>query len=111
MFKFNGNVRNFGLVDNLPYGCCVEVPVLASRRGLEAIHVGALPPQCALLSGTNAQIEEMAVAASAAGDREMVYQAICYDPLTAAVCSLREIRAMVDEMFAANADYLPQFRR
>ena len=111
MFKFNGNVRNFGLVDNLPYGCCVEVPVLASRRGLEAIHVGALPPQCALLSGTNAQIEEMAVAASAAGDREMVYQAICYDPLTAAVCSLREIRAMVDEMFAANADYLPQFKR
>ena len=110
MFKFNGNVRNFGLVDNLPYGCCVEVPVLASRRGLEAIHVGAMPPQCALLSGTNAQIEEMAVAASAAGDKEMVYQAICYDPLTSAVCSLREIRAMVDEMFAANADYLPQFR-
>ena len=110
MFKFNGNVRNFGLVDNLPYGCCVEVPVLASRRGLEPIHVGALPPQCALLSGTNAQIEEMVVAASAAGDREMVYQAVCFDPLTAAVCSLREIRAMVDEMFAANADYLPQFK-
>lgn len=109
LFKFNGNVRNFGLVDNLPYGCCVEVPVLASRRGLEPIHVGPLPPQCALLSGTNAQIEEMVVAASAAGDKEMVYQAVCYDPLTAAVCSLREIRAMVDEMFAANADYLPQF--
>ncbi len=110
MFKFNGNVRNFGLVDNLPYGCCVEVPVLASRRGLEPIHVGAMPPQLALLSGTNAQIEEMVVAASAAGDKEKIYQAICYDPLTASVCSLREIRAMVDEMFAANADYLPQFK-
>ena len=110
MFRFNGNVRNFGLVDNLPHGCCVEVPVLASRRGLEPIHVGAMPPQLALLSGTNAQIEEMVVEASAAGDREKIYQAICYDPLTAAVCSLREIRAMVDEMFAANADYLPQFK-
>ena len=110
MFKFNGNVRNFGLIDNLPYGCCVEVPVLASRRGLEPIHVGAMPPQLALLSGTNAQIEEMVVTASAAGDREKIYQAICYDPLTASVCSLREIRAMVDEMFAANADYLPQFK-
>jgi alpha-galactosidase len=110
MFKFNGNVRNFGLIDNLPYGCCVEVPVLASRRGLEPIHVGAMPPQLALLSGTNAQIEEMVVAASAAGDREKIYQAICYDPLTASVCSLREIRAMVDEMFAANAGYLPQFK-
>ena len=109
MFKFNGNVRNFGLIDNLPCGCCVEVPVLASRHGLEAIRVGAMPPQLALLSGTNAQIEEMVVAASAAGDREKIYQAICHDPLTAAVCSLREIRAMVDEMFAANAEYLPQF--
>ena len=111
MFKFNGNVRNFGLIDNLPEGCCVEVPVLASRRGLEPIHVGKMPPQLALLSGTSAQIEELAVAGSLTGDREMIYQAICYDPLTAAVCSLREIRDMVDEMFEANKDWLPQFNR
>lgn len=111
MFKFNGNVRNFGLIDNLPEGCCVEVPVLASRRGLEPIHVGAMPPQLALLSGTSAQIEELAVAGSLAGDREMIYQAICYDPLTAAVCSLREIRSMVDEMFEINKDWLPQFSK
>ena len=110
LFKFNGNVRNFNLVDNLPYGCCVEVPVLASRRGLEPIHVGKLPPQIALLSGTSAQIEELAVEGCLAGDREMIYQAICYDPLTAAVCSLREIRSMVDEMFEANKAWLPQFK-
>ena len=109
MFKFNGNVRNFGLVDNLPDGCCVEVPVLASKHGLEPIRVGALPPQLALLSGTSAQIEEMAVEGSLSGDREMIYRAICFDPLTAAVLSLREIRDMVDEMFAKNADWLPQF--
>lgn len=111
MFKFNGNVRNFGLIDNLPQGCCVEVPVLASRRGLEPIHVGAMPPQLAILSGTSAQIEEMAVAGSLAGDRDLIYQAICYDPLTAAVCSLREIRSMVDEMFEINKDWLPQFNK
>ncbi len=111
MFKFNGNVRNFGLIDNLPVGCCVEVPVLASRHGLEAIHAGALPPQCALLSGTSAQIEELAVAGSLAGDKEMIYQAICFDPLTSAVLSLREIRDMVDEMFKQNEKYLPQFKK
>ena len=111
MFKFNGNVRNFGLIDNLPYGCCVEVPVLASSRGLEPIHVGKMPPQCALLSGTSAQIEELVVEGSLAGDREMIYQAVCYDPLTAAVLSLREIRDMVDEMFKMNEDWLPQFRK
>jgi len=109
MFKFNGNVRNWGLIDNLPRGCCVEVPVLASRRGLEAIRTGPLPPQLALLSGTSAQIEEMVVEGGLIGDREMIYQAICYDPLSAAVLSLKEIRAMVDEMFTANKDYLPQF--
>lgn len=109
MFKFNGNVRNFGLIDNLPTGCCVEVPVLASKRGLEPIAVGKLPAQLALLSGTSAHIEEMVVEASLTGDKEMIYQAICYDPLTAAVCSLREIRDMVNEMFDKNAEWLPQF--
>jgi len=110
LYKFNGNVRNFGLIDNLPEGCCVEVPVLASPRGLEPIHTGKMPPQLALLSGTSAQIEELAVEGSLAGDKEMIYQAICYDPLTSAVCSLREIRSMVDEMFEANKDWLPQFK-
>ena len=110
MFKFNGNVRNYGLIDDLPEGCCVEVPVLASRHGLEAIHVGALPPQIALLSGTSAQIEEMVVQASLSGDREMLYRALCFDPLCAAVCSLREIRSMVDELLTINEPWLPQFR-
>jgi alpha-galactosidase len=110
MFVFNGNMRNFGLIDNLPHGSCVEVPVLASKNGLESIRVGALPPQCALLSGISAQIEEMAVEGSLAGDREMIYRAICFDPLTSAVLSLREIRQMVDEMFEKNSRWLPQFR-
>ena len=111
MFKFNGNVRNFGLIDNLPEGCCVEVPVLASSRGLEPIHVGKMPPQCALLSGISAQIEEMVVEGNRLGDKEMIYQAICYDPLTAAVLSLKEIRDMVDEMFKQNEAWLPQFKK
>jgi len=109
MFKFNGNVRNTGLIDNLPPGCCVEVPVLASSRGLEPIHVGSLPRQLGLLCSQSAQIEEMAVEASLTGNRELVYQAICFDPLTSAVLSLKEIRAMVDEMFTQFVPWLPQF--
>jgi alpha-galactosidase len=31
------------------------------------------------------------------------------DPLTAAVCSLAEIRAMFDEMVSAQQGYLPEF--
>ena len=110
MFKFNGNVRNFHYVDNLPYGAGVEVPVLASKHGLEPMAVGALPPQLALLSGTSSQIEEMVVEGSRVGDKNMIYQAICFDPLTSAVLSLAEIRQMVDEMFEQNKKYLRQFQ-
>jgi len=39
LFKFNGNVLNKGLIENLPQGACVEVPVLASPHGFEAIKV------------------------------------------------------------------------
>ena len=110
IFEFNGNVRNTALIDNLPLGCCVEVPVMASRRGLSPLHVGALPDHLAIINNVSARIEELAVRASFEGDPRMVFHAICMDPLTSAVLSLAEIRAMTDEMFAANRVWLPQFR-
>ncbi|MCB0084639.1 MAG: alpha-galactosidase, partial [Caldilineaceae bacterium] len=97
-FEFNGNVPNKGLVDNLPQNACVEVPVWASRKGLQPVAVGALPPQCAVLTNLSAQIEEMAVEATLTGDRRLIYQAIANDPLSAAVLSLAEIQKMVDEL-------------
>ncbi len=108
-FQFNGNVSNKGYVSNLPQDACVEVPVWASRHGLEPLRVGALPPQCAVLTSLSAQIEEMAVEAALTGNRRLVYQAIANDPLSAAVLSLAEIQQMVDDLFECNRDYLPQF--
>ena len=108
-FTFNGNVPNKGCVTNLPHDACVEVPVWVSRKGFEPTNVGALPPQCAVLTNLSAQIEEMTVEASITGNKSLVYHAIYNDPLTAAVLSLAEIRKMVDDMFAQNAPYLPQF--
>jgi len=110
-FKFNGNVRNTFLVSNLPEGACVEVPVLVDRAGFHPLHVGALPPECVLLTQLSCGIEEMAIQASLAGDPTMVYRAICHDPLTAAVLSLAEIRQMTDELFEVHRDYLPQFKK
>ncbi|MCL2080615.1 MAG: alpha-galactosidase [Oscillospiraceae bacterium] len=109
-FEFNGNVRNFGLIDNLPYGCCVEVPVLAAPAGLRPIHVGALPPQLALLTSISAQIEELAVQAYFERDKRKVFHAVLFDPLTSAVASMQEIHDMVEEMFAANKDYLSDYK-
>lgn len=110
LFEFNGNVRNFGLIDNLPEGCCVEVPVFASKRGLDPIHVGPLPPQCALLNNISARCEEMAVEGCLTGNADMVRHAVYYDPLTSAVLSLAETKQMVDQMFEANKDYLTTFK-
>jgi len=110
MFEFNGNVRNTGLISNLPHNCCVEVPVLASRRGLDPIAVGSLPPQLAILNNISAQCEELAVEGAIEGNARKVFHAICYDPLTSAVLSLEEIKSMVSEMFEANREWLPQFK-
>ena len=110
LFEFNGNVRNFGLIDNLPEGCCVEVPVLASKRGLNPMHVGPLPAQLALLKNISARCEEMVVEANITGNKDLVYQACYFAPLASAVLSLDEIKTMTDEMFEANKDWLPQFK-
>jgi len=110
MFVFNGNVRNFGIIDNMPAGCCVEVPVLSSKGGLQPIHVGALPAQLAILNNLNSACEELAVEAALEGDPLKVFHACLYDPLTSAHLSMAEIREMVNAMFEKQQKWLPQFK-
>ncbi len=109
--RINGNIRNDGHITNLPRGCCVEVPCYVDKSGFHPCQVGELPPQCAALNAANVAVQQMAVRAALTGDKRMVFWALAYDPLTAAVCSLDEIQAMTDEMFAAQADWLPQFKK
>jgi len=72
--------------------------------------MGALPPQCVTLNHVSVMVEEMAVEAALTGNPRLVFQAIAYDPLTAAVLSLAEIKQMVNTMFQQNQGYLPQFK-
>jgi alpha-galactosidase len=110
IFRFNGNVKNTGLITNLPQEACVEVPIFVDKEGFHPVHVGALPLQCAALDQANVMAEEMAVEAALTGDPTLVFYSIAYDPLTAAVLSLAEIKEMVNEMFEQNRDYLPGFK-
>lgn len=110
-FSFNGNVSNTGLVDNLPQGACVEVPVWVNKKGFEPVHVGALPPQLAALTSLSSTLEEMAVEGALTGNPRKVFQAILYDPLTSAVLSMAEIKQMVNQMFEQNRPWLPQFKQ
>ncbi len=108
-FKFNGNVRNNGLISNLPPDCCVEVPIFADKTGLNPTMVGELPPQCAALNLTNINVQRLAVLAAKTGDPEAVVHACAMDPLTGAVLTLNEIRDMVADMLEAEKQWLPQF--
>jgi alpha-galactosidase len=103
-----GNVRNDGLIDNLPRGCCVEVPCLVDRAGVQPTHVGVLPPQLAALNRTFANVCELTVRAALDGRPEHVYHAAMLDPNTAASLTLDEIEALVDELIEAHGDALPE---
>ncbi|TDF94844.1 alpha-galactosidase [Paenibacillus piri] len=108
-FTFNGNVRNNGMITNLPDECCAEGPVIADRTGLRQTIVGELPPQCAALNLTNINVQRLAVLAAKTGNPETVVQACALDPLTSSVLTLKEIRDMVAEMLEAEKEWLPQF--
>jgi len=107
--RINGNVPNTGLIDNLPAGCCVEVPCLVDGNGVQPTKVGLLPPQLAALNRTNINVQELIVEAALTGKREAIYHAVMLDPLTAAVCTLDQIRSLVDEMLTAQSQWLPKF--
>ncbi len=109
--RINGNVPNDGLIPNLPHGCCVEVPCMVDGNGIQPTRIADYPPQLAALNRTNINVQELTVEAALSGSIEAVYHAVSLDPLTGAVCTLPQIRAMVDEMLAAQAAWLPQFVR
>jgi alpha-galactosidase len=105
----HGNVPNHGLIDNLPRGSSVEVACLVDRNGVQPVHLGSLPPQCAAVNQTNINVQGLAVQAALQGSKEHIYHAVMLDPLTGALLTLDQIRAMVDDMLAAEAQWLPEF--
>lgn len=108
-FTFSGNLRNDGMIANLPNECCAEAMVIADRNGLRRSVVGEIPPQCAALNLTNINVQRLAVLAAKSGDPETVVQALALDPLTSSVLTLKEIRDMATEMLDAQREWLPQF--
>lgn len=102
-----GNVPNDHLIDNLPQGCCVEVPCLVDTNGVQPTRIGSLPPHLAALIRTNVNVQELTVEAALTRRREHVYHAAMLDPHTAAELTLDEIWALVDDLIAAHGEYIP----
>ncbi len=103
-----GNVRNTHLIENLPYGCCVEVPCLVDGNGVQPTHIGTLPPQLAAMMHPQISVQELVVRAALEGKRDYVYQAAMLDPLAASTLTIDRIWAMVDELIAAHGEAMPE---
>ncbi|WP_108652798.1 alpha-glucosidase/alpha-galactosidase [Dongshaea marina] len=104
-----GNVKNQGLIDNLPQGCCVEVPCLVDANGIQPTQVGKLPSHLAALMQTNINVQTLLTEAILTENRERIYHAAMLDPHTAAVLGIEEIYALVDELISAHEGWLPDW--
>lgn len=105
-----GNVDNQGLIDNLPGGCCVEVPCDVDKKGIQPRKVGKLPPQLAGIIMTNVNVQSLTVEACLTGKREHVYQAAMLDPHTAQDLPLDMIKSLCDDLFEAHGDWIPKMQ-
>jgi alpha-galactosidase len=105
-----GNVRNGGLVENLPADACVEVACEVDAGGVRPLRYGALPAACAALNNVQIAAQRLTVEAALTGDRDLVHAAVALDPLTSAVVALPRIHEMADRMLDAEAPWLPQFQ-
>jgi len=110
MEKFYGNVRNSGLISNLPPDAIVEVPCIADRTGISPCAVGTIPAQLAAVMTPHLHLSGMAVKGALQGDRDLLRRAIQADPLTSAVLTLPKIDEMTDELLAANEEYTRGWR-
>ena len=104
-----GNVRNNGLIDNLPANAAVEVPCHVDRNGIQPVRAGSVPPQLAAIMRTQINVQELTVLAALTGRRDHIYHAAMMDPHTAAELSLDEIRALCDALIVAHGNYLPAY--
>lgn len=115
-YRFHGNVMNQSdasggkLITNLPEDGCVEVACLVDRNGIQPTRFGALPAQMAALCSSNMSVFDLGATAAINRSKEAAVHALLLDPLSAAVCSPAEIKAMTSELFEAEKDFLPSYR-
>ena len=103
---FSVNVLNEGAVPGLPAGAALELPGVATARGLRAIRVPDLGgPLTAVLARRLVPVE-LATEAAMTGDRALVVEAILAD---GAVTDRDRARALTDALIEAQLPHLPAF--
>jgi alpha-galactosidase len=109
-FVIYGNVPNHGLIANLPQGCCVEVPCLVDRNGIQPCVVGNLPPQLAGVIRNTVNVHELTIEGFFNRRRDHIYQAALLDPHASAELAMDEIYSLVDDLFKAHGKMVPAMK-
>jgi len=109
VYRGHFNVKNRGLVINLPADCIVETPGFVDRFGLNMVAGVTLPLACAATCTASVDVQRMSVQAAVTGDVDLLKLAMLHDPLVGAVCNPDEVWQLVDEMLVAGAEWLPQY--
>jgi len=109
IYRGHFNMRNGGIVTNLPGDCVVEAPGFVDRFGIEMVEGWTLPLACAATCQASVDVQRMSVRAAVNADVTLLKQAMLHDPLAGAVCNPEEIWQMADEMLVAQRSWLPQY--
>jgi alpha-galactosidase len=109
VYRGHFNVKNDGLITNLPSDAIVESPGFVDRFGLNMAAGVTLPEACAATCIASINVQRMSVHAAIRGDVDLLKLAVLHDPLVGAICSPEEVWQMVDEMLVAQASWLPQY--
>ncbi|WP_428957067.1 hypothetical protein [Streptomyces sp. cg35] len=103
---FSVNVPNRGSVPGLPDGAALEIPAVATARGLRQLRVPDLSaPLTAILARRLAPVD-LAVEAAMTGDRDLAVEAVIAD---GAVTDRDAAAALTDELLHAQSRFLPRF--
>lgn len=109
VYRGHFNVKNGGIIRNLPADCIIESPGFVDRFGLNMVEGVTLPDACAATCNVSVSVQRMGMKAAVTGDVELLKQAVLHDPLVGAICTPEEVWQMVDELLVAQAQWLPQY--
>ena len=109
VYRGHFNVKNNGIIRNLPQDCIIESPGFVDRFGINMVEGIELPLAAAATCSASVSVQRMSVQAAMTGDVELLKQAVLHDPLVGAICTPEEVWQMVDEMLVAQAEWLPQY--
>jgi alpha-galactosidase len=109
VYRGHFNMRNNGIIRNLPADAIIESPGFVDRFGINMVEGIELPLACAATCSVSIGVQRMSVEAAVTGDIDLLKLAVLHDPLVGAICTPDEVWQMVDEMVVAQAKWLPQY--